>query len=123
MSSSGKRTGRIRERVDAAFLSVQDDQSKGGNLLILSVSRHYLTLNTDISSFFLYRTLCSLSPVFIRAEVDLCRFAALPPISLSVHSSSHFAETGDVAASDQAGEFSFGGLHIFLCGLQSVLEA
>ena len=39
------------ERVDAAFLGVQDDQSKGGNFLILFIFRHYLTLNTDISAF------------------------------------------------------------------------
>ena len=38
-------------RVDTAFLGVQDDQSKGGNLLILSMFRHYLTLKPDISAF------------------------------------------------------------------------
>ena len=97
-------------------------RAKGENLLVLSMFRHYLTLNTDISAFsFIIHYVPSL--VFTRAEMDICRFAALPPISLSVHSSSHFAETGNVAASDQAGELSFGGLHIFLCGLQSVLEA
>lgn len=61
-------------------------------------------------------------PCSKRVAIAQFTFLDLPPISLSMHSSSNLAKSGNVAACNQAGKLALSWLNVLFCRVQPVLK-